>query len=142
MSFVFSFLPIVFIYSQLYQRFGRKPVTLRLFTRQTKKHTIIAECQIVSIHRKSYLQRFLHTLPFGAKKDPEPFLVRDLSKSIFSFLPTNWDFFYSLVASRYSSVPTSLQACLPAMMTLPLAYSYAYISIICGSESPSLSVAD
>lgn len=96
LSFVFSFLPIVFIYSQLYQRFGRKPVTLRLFTRQTKKgHTIIAECQIVSIHRKSYLQRFLHTLPFGAKKDPEPFLVRDLSKSIFSFLPTNWDFLFS-----------------------------------------------
>ena len=107
-----------------------------------KRHTIIAECQIVSIHRKSYLQRFLHTLPFEAKKDPEPFLVRDLSKSIFSFLPTNWDFFYSPVASRYSSVPTSLQACLPAMMTLPLAYSYAYISMICGSESPSLSVAD
>ena len=60
-----------------------------------KKHTIIAECQIVSIHRKSYLQRFLHTLPFGSKKDPEPFLVRDLSKSIFSFLPTNWDFLFS-----------------------------------------------
>ena len=74
LSFVFSFLPIVFIYSQLYQRFGRKPVTLRLFTRQTKKgHTIIAECQIVSIHRKSYLQRFLHTLPFGAKKIPNLF---------------------------------------------------------------------
>ena len=142
LSFVFSFLPIVFIYSQLYQRFGRKPVTLRLFTRQTKKgHTIIAECQIVSIHRKSYLQRFLHTLPFGAKKIPNLFWC-EISVKAYSVFFRQTGIFYSPVASRYSSVPTSLQACLPAMMTLPLAYSYAYISMICGSESPSLSVAD
>ena len=75
LSFVFFFLTIAFIYSQLYQRFGRKPIALGdyLPDKRKKRHTIIAECQIVSIHRKSYLQRFLHTLPFGAKKIPNLF---------------------------------------------------------------------
>ena len=41
-----------------------------------------------------YRDFFTHS-PFGAKKDPEPFLVRDLSKSIFSFLPTNRDYLFS-----------------------------------------------
>jgi len=156
LSFVFSFLPIAFICSQLYQRFGRKPITLGAFLpdKRKKTHDHRRVPDSVNTQKILFTEISSHTplqgkkkipnlySPSGQKKDPEPFLVRDLSKSIFSFLPTNWDFFYSPVASRYSSVPTSLQACLPAMMTLPLAYSYAYISMICGSESPSLSVAD
>ena len=47
-----------------------------------KRHTIIAECQIVSIHRKSYLQRFLQTLPFRAKKRSRTFTPLQGKKKI------------------------------------------------------------
>ena len=82
-----------------------------------------------------------HTPLRGKKKIPNLFWC-EISVKAYSVFFRQTGIFYSPVASRYSSVPTSLQACLPAMMTLPLAYSYAYISMICGSESPSLSVAD
>ena len=39
LSFVFSFLPIAFICSQLYQRFGRKPITLGAFLPDKRKKT-------------------------------------------------------------------------------------------------------
>ena len=39
LSFVFFFLPIAFICSQLYQRFGRKPITLGAFLPDKRKKT-------------------------------------------------------------------------------------------------------
>ena len=94
LSFVFSFLPIVFIYSQLYQRFGRKPIALRGFypTNEKKAHNHRRVPDSVNTQEILFTEISSHT-PLRGKKDPEPFLVRDLSKSIFSFLPTNWDFF-------------------------------------------------
>ena len=66
----------------------------RLFTRQTKKaHNHRRVPDSVNTQEILFTEISSHTPLRGKKKDPEPFLVRDLSKSIFSFLPTNWDFF-------------------------------------------------
>ena len=74
MSFVFSFLPIVFIYSQLYQRFGRKPVTLRLFTRQTKKtHDHRRVPDSVNTQEILFTEISSHTPLRGKKKIPNLF---------------------------------------------------------------------
>lgn len=96
LSFVFFFLPIAFICPQLYQRFGRKPITLGDFLpdKRKKSHDHRRVPDSVNTQEILFTEISLHT-PLRGKKDPEPFLVRDLSKSIFSFLPTNWDFLFS-----------------------------------------------
>ena len=143
LSFVFSFLPIAFICSQLYQRFGRKPITLGAFLPDKRKKTHDHRRVPDSVNTQEILFTEIssHTPLQGKKKIPNLFWC-EISVKAYSVFFRQTGIFYSPVASRYSSVPTSLQACLPAMMTLPLAYSYAYISMICGSESPSLSFAD